>query len=78
MSARPAWPVCGRQLAAALAGREPAEALPPRERRQLVRQLVADGMTDVELAAHTGWSTYTVARLRRGLGLAPNYARSPQ
>ena len=72
MTARPVRPARSHQLAAALAGREPGEALPPRERRQLLRQLVADGLTDVDMAAHTRWSTYTVVRLRRGLGLAPN------
>lgn len=73
MTPRPARPVRGHQLAEALAGREPAEALPPRERRQLVAQLVAAGWTDADMAAHTRWSTYTVARVRGGLGLAPNY-----
>ncbi|MCZ4557931.1 hypothetical protein O4215_20430 [Rhodococcus maanshanensis] len=56
----------------ALAGRLPAEALTPNDRRVLVRQLVTDGMSDLEIAAHTRWTLYTTSRIREDLWLAPN------
>lgn len=56
----------------ALAGREPAEALPTHVRHRLVAQLHGAGWTDVEIAAHTRMTTYTTARIRAGLGLLPN------
>jgi hypothetical protein len=58
---------------AVLAGREPAEALPRREREDLMCAWHDAGWTDVEIAAHTRWSTYTVGRIRSALGLRPNH-----
>lgn len=55
----------GAQLwAACLAGREPAEALDPRDREDLVADLVARGWSDVEIAVLTRMSTYTTGRIR--------------
>lgn len=53
-------------LAAVLDGREPAEALPANRnvREQVVRRLTLRGMDDVEIAAWTGWTAYTVQRIR--------------
>lgn len=56
----------------ARAGKEPAEALTPNDRRRLVRELHAKGMTDVEIAEHTRQTTYTAARIRREMWLEPN------
>ncbi|WP_280273424.1 hypothetical protein [Nocardia wallacei] len=56
----------------ALAGRLPAEVLTPKDRRLLVRQLVAVGMTDREIAEHTKWTTYTTVRVRESIPLEPN------
>jgi hypothetical protein len=56
-----------------LAGDTPAEILPPDLREKLVRELHSRLLTDVEVAAHTGWSTYTAARIRRRLGLPVNF-----
>lgn len=66
-------------LCSAIAGRVPAEALSRREREELLRSLVDAGLTDLEIAAQTRWSLYTVARLRASLGLPRNYDpnRSP-
>lgn len=63
-----------RRVAECLAGRMPAEALPTRDRARLVGQLVLGGWTDVEIAARLQQSTYTTARIRAGLALAPNTA----
>ncbi|MPZ66196.1 MAG: hypothetical protein GEU83_12005 [Pseudonocardiaceae bacterium] len=52
-------------------GREPAEALPPRDRDELIGDLWSAGWTDTEIAAHTYMSTYTTARIRQRLGLTP-------
>jgi hypothetical protein len=52
-------------------GREPAETLSPRDRDELVYDLWCAGWSDTEIAAHTRLSTYTAARIRRRLGLAP-------
>jgi hypothetical protein len=57
---------------ACCAGREPAEALDPRDREDLVFALAASGWADVEIAVHTRMSTYTTARIRERLGLATN------
>ncbi|MGW1740498.1 hypothetical protein ACWCPQ_17000 [Nocardia sp. NPDC001965] len=56
----------------AAAGVLPAEALTPRDRRLLVRELVADGLTDAQIARHTGWTLYTAARIRDSISLPPN------
>lgn len=61
---------------AALAGEIPAEALPTHVRHRLVARLHRSGWTDVEIATHTRMTTYTTARIRAGLGLAPNQPRS--
>lgn len=61
-----------RRLHRALDGLEPAEVLPPAERDRLMRILCGYGWTDVQIAVHTLWSTYTVGRIRERLGLAAN------
>ncbi|WP_327110767.1 hypothetical protein OHB12_23675 [Nocardia sp. NBC_01730] len=60
----------------ALAGKLPAEVLTPKDRRLLVRQLVADGMTNREIAEHTRWTTYTTVRVRESIPLSPNQPRT--
>jgi hypothetical protein len=59
---------------ACCAGREPAEALDPRDREDLVAVLVGRGWTDTEIAVLTRMSTYTTARIRVRLELAANQA----
>ncbi len=54
------------------AGELPAEALSTRDREYLLTELHELGWTDVDIAAHTRMSTYTTARIRDQLGLAPN------
>jgi hypothetical protein len=61
-----------RRYAAAFDGTEPAEALNSAERELLVCELHAAGLTDIEIAAHTRWSTYTANRIRERLGLPEN------
>ncbi len=56
----------------AFAGRLPAEALSPKDRRLLVRQLVAAGLTDREIATRTRWTLYTAARIRESIPLPAN------
>jgi hypothetical protein len=51
--------------AACCAGREPAESLDPRDREDLVAELVARGWSDVQIAVLTRMSTYTTARIRQ-------------
>lgn len=64
----PAW-----QWKQCLAGDEPAEILPARDREDLVYVLVHElGWTDREVAAHTRMTDYTTARIRERLGLKPN------
>ena len=58
-----------------LAGHDPAEALDGYERDRLFRILHRRGWTDLEIATHTRWSTYTVARIRERLNLPPNVSR---
>jgi hypothetical protein len=70
MTERPV--VNGYRYLAVLEGREPAEVLRPAERDRLMRRLVGEGWTDIEIAAHTKWSTYTVTRIRERLGLRQN------
>ena len=65
-SGRLLWEAC-------CAGREPAEALDPRDREDLVAGLVEHGWTDVEIAVHTHMSTYTTARIRDRIGARPNF-----
>lgn len=45
------------------AGKEPAEALDPRDREDLVAALVARNWSVVEIATLTRMSTYTTARI---------------
>jgi len=56
---------------ACLAGDQPAETLQQRQREQLIVQLHARGWTDIEIAAHTRMSTYTVGRICDRLHLTP-------
>lgn len=55
--------------AACWRGDMPAEALPVRDREELVYELWLHGWTDVEIATHTRMSTYTASRIRERLGL---------
>lgn len=61
---------------AAEAGQLPAEALTAHDRRLLVRQFVAAGMTDDEIAHRTLWTLYTAARIRESLRGSQHLARS--
>ena len=72
-SGRPVNPI---QYRAALAGREPAEALVAADRELLVRTLTAWGWTDRRIAEHTRQTLYTTARIRGRLGLAANHHRT--
>ncbi|MFD2421629.1 hypothetical protein [Amycolatopsis pigmentata] len=56
-------------------GELPAEALDTNTREHLVYDLWLHGWTDTEIAAHTSMTTYTAARIRARLGLAPHHAR---
>lgn len=49
-----------------------AEALPRMQRLRLVSRLHEHGLTDAQVAELTAYSTYTAARIRSSLGLAPN------
>lgn len=55
-----------------LAGREPAESLPCKQRELLVAELCTAGWTDLQIAGHTRLTLYTTARIRARLGLSPN------
>lgn len=57
---------------AACVGEMPAEALSTRDREDLVWQLHELGWSDVEIATHTHMTTFTTARIRARLGLAPH------
>jgi hypothetical protein len=52
-----------------------AEALPRTTRLRLIRSLHALGLTDVQIAYRTAYTTYTAARIRAGLGLKANPGR---
>ncbi|MGV9668056.1 hypothetical protein [Nocardia niigatensis] len=54
------------------AGTLHAEALSPSDRRLMMRYLVADGHTDRQIAARTGWTLYTTTRIREALKLPAN------
>lgn len=56
----------------ALAGQLPADVLPTHLRWVLIASLHRKGWSDVAIATHTLLSTYTVGRIREGLGLRPN------
>lgn len=56
-SGRLLWRAC-------CAGTEPAEALDPRDREDLVAELVARGWTVRQIAAHCRMTDYTTARIR--------------
>lgn len=49
-----------------------AERLDGTDRDLLLAVLHARGWTDLHIAVHTLWTTYTVARIRERLGLSPN------
>jgi len=53
-------------------GLRPAEALPTHLRWRLIAELHRGGWSDVEIAEWTRLSTYTVGRIRGGMGLRPN------
>lgn len=53
-----------------------AEALPRTQRLRLLTSLWRRGYTDEQIADALAYSTYTAARIRRSLGLAPNPPRS--
>ncbi len=55
-------------------GTEPAEALPTRDREDLVWQMHELGWSDVQIAEHTRMSLYTTARIRNRLGLSASGA----
>jgi DNA-binding NarL/FixJ family response regulator len=56
----------------ALDGQLPADALQTTDRQTLVLVLHQRGWSDVEIATHTRMSTYTTARIRERIKLAPN------
>ncbi|WP_409186450.1 hypothetical protein F9C11_20365 [Amycolatopsis sp. VS8301801F10] len=64
-----------RVLSACWRGDLPAEQLSPVDRETLIYDLWFAGWTDVEIATHTSLTTYTTARIRDRLGLAPRPAR---
>lgn len=53
-------------------GLMPAEALPTKDREDLVWHLVQQGWTDEQVAEHTRMTTYTTALIRTRLGLIAN------
>lgn len=55
-----------------MTGRLVAEALPRVQRLRLITRLHEHGLTDDQIADVTAYSTYTAARIRSSLGLAPN------
>lgn len=65
------------QYAGALAGEIPGESLTSHDRRVLVKALHDRGYTDVQIATHTQWTTYTAARIRIELGLHANTTVHP-
>ncbi|WP_027947189.1 hypothetical protein [Amycolatopsis taiwanensis] len=56
-------------------GELPAEVLRAADRERLVEDLWDQGWTDVEIATHTRMTTYTTARIRTRLRLAPHHAQ---
>jgi len=56
----------------ALDGQLAGEVLSPYDRRVLIHVLHERGLSDRQIAAHTGWTLYTAARLRDDIGLTPN------
>lgn len=73
-------PLTVEQLRAACwRGDEPAELLnllDPGGLDHLVCDLWSQGWTDVEIATHTRMSTYTTARIRARLELAPHHQKA--
>lgn len=73
-------PIVVEQLRAACwRGDEPAEALAPVDPgavEHLVYDLWVQGWTDVEIATHTRMTSYTTARIRARLGLAPHQQKA--
>ena len=62
-------PVNQRQLDVVRSGHLTAEALPTRDREDLISEGWERGMTDVEVAVWLQLSTYTAWRIRDRLGL---------
>lgn len=62
-----------RDYTHALAGRLPGEFLDGAWRGLLVAELTAAGWNDEQIAVHTRWTTYTVARIRTAMGLPANH-----
>jgi hypothetical protein len=62
-----------RRYNAALSGTLPAEALDGAWRGLLIAELVGAGWTDEQIAVHTLWTEYTVARIRTAMGLTANH-----
>jgi hypothetical protein len=52
----------------------PAEALPTKDREDLVYHLVAAGWSDLQIAIHTHMTVYTAVRIRERLELPANPA----
>lgn len=71
--AKPASRSHARLWLAACAGSEPADALPTRDREDLVYDLWSCGWTDQDIALHTRMTEYTTARIRTRLGLPARY-----
>lgn len=55
------WSLC-------CAGREPAESLDPRDREDLVAELVGRGWSVLEIATLTRMTTYTTNRIAERIG----------
>jgi hypothetical protein len=64
-----------RRYERCLLGELPAEVLSPVRRENLVVELHARGMTDLDIAKWTGMSTYTAWRIRERLELPCNHHR---
>jgi hypothetical protein len=62
----------------AVDGLDPAEILSPADRTRLMLLLVEHWRwSDRQIASHTKWSLYTVARIREQLMLAPCSGENP-
>lgn len=77
---RPTGPDNYHQLRAAIDGRIPAEELhSQRDRCLYMYVMVLDlRLTDVQIAQRSGWTTYTVGRIREALGMRPNVYESAE
>lgn len=45
--------------------------------REVIRERLADGLTDTEIAAEVGMTQQSVSALRAGMGLDPNFRGRP-